>query len=239
VSQSTRRYRRYRVQVPLRLRVGGRWRELVTEDVNYRGLFARSDEPVPLRQLLALEMELPPDQVAFRCHGMAVHRIAPPGTDEGHAPGVGLMFYALDSASKNQWEKFIAHIALTAPEIEVPVRMAAVDAPDPVRRAYPRYQVRLEVRPRSLDELLTMYSRDISKGGAFLETRQRLELGLAFEMAIVHPDLERFFALEAVVRRHGDGGIGVEFLNMNEARRAEFFEFVCSSGLIIDPADFD
>jgi Tfp pilus assembly protein PilZ len=220
-----RRDTRYRVQIPLVLRCGGRTQKLVTEDVSFRGLFARTDTPPVLRQLIRIEAELPPAGVPFASHGMSVYVIEPANA-EGRVPGVGIQFYAM-GPERTKWEAFINHVRTSA-EIVPP----AEDAVAPVRRIFPRYEVVLPVRPKNLEELYVFYSRDVSKGGMFLETEVEVDVGRELRLDVEHPDTKGVFGLEAVVRRQGRQpahGIGVEFVNMDDGRRREFYEFVHSA----------
>jgi Tfp pilus assembly protein PilZ len=220
-----RRDTRYRVQIPLVLHCGGRAHKLLTEDVSFRGLFARTDTPPVLRQLIRIEAELPPAGVPFASHGMSVYVIEP-ANDRGRAPGVGIQFYAM-GPERTKWEDFINHVRADAEIVPVDT-----DAVDPMRRSFPRYEVVLPVRPRNLEELYVFYSRDVSKGGMFLETEVEVDVGRELRLDIEHPDTRDVFGLEAVVRRRGvepAPGIGVEFVNIDDARRREFHEFVYSA----------
>jgi len=51
---------------------GGREVSLLTGDVSFRGLFLRTDDPPPLRQLLQVKLKLPPENDELVAHAMAV-----------------------------------------------------------------------------------------------------------------------------------------------------------------------
>ncbi len=116
--------------------------------------------------------------------------------------------------------------AATAPPVPAP-RSATGSGPQDNRR-FARFPAVLEIRPRDLKELLRMYSRDVSVGGMFLSTAREFEVGTGLRLDVRHPHNESVFSLNAVVRRRTTQplGIGIEFNDLDEKRRREFFEFI-------------
>lgn len=109
----------------------------------------------------------------------------------------------------------------------IPFRVALGSGAHENRRFH-RFPIVLEVWPRNLDELMRMYSRDVSVGGMFLPTTRAIPLSTQLRLEIRHPHAESIFPLTAVVRRHSDQppGIGVEFVDLDDRRRRQFFEFI-------------
>ena len=237
-----RRDKRYRVRLPIRTRIGGRLQELVTDDVSFRGLFLHTDKPLPLRQLIRIEATLPPDGVPFATHGMVVHSV-PEG--QGRAGGCGVQFYGMGD-ERRIWEKYIQHVQQSGeqvPDLRTTGPQPAVSAPgetavEPAKaasgsgpqdgRRFHRFPVVLEVKPRDIDELFRMYTRDVSVGGMFLSTPREIEIGSELRLEVRHPTNDSVFALTAVVRRRSTQplGLGVEFTGLDDRRRAEFFDFI-------------
>jgi uncharacterized protein (TIGR02266 family) len=232
-----RRDKRYRVRLPIRTRIGGRVQELVTEDVSFRGLFLHTSAPLPLRQLIRIEASLPPEGISFATHGMVVHSVPESG---GRQAGCGVQFYGMGD-ERRLWERYIQHVQRTgellpdlrssgelpaAPEAKVE-DVASGSGPQDGRRFH-RFPVVLEVKPRDLDELFRMYSRDVSVGGMFLSTPREIDVGSELRLDIRHPSNESVFTLSAVVRRRSTQplGLGVEFTELDDRRRAEFFDFI-------------
>jgi Tfp pilus assembly protein PilZ len=240
-SKTRRRDERFRVQIPIRLKQGARILELVTENVSYRGLFVCTDSPPPLRQLVRIEALLPPEDVRFVSHGMSVFVVAPAEATD-HPAGAGLQFYGMGD-ERRSWEKFVNHIKVRALAERAAAAKAAEDAgnvpmPEPPRRQHERMPVVLEVRPRDVDELARMFTRDVSAGGMFLSTNQRVAIGTDLSLAVKHPATGDMFAVDAVVRRHSSepAGIGVELVAMTESKRRAFYEFIYST---LPPAESD
>jgi hypothetical protein len=95
-------------------------------------------------------------------------------------------------------------------------------------RRFHRFPIVLEVWPSNVDELLRMYSRDVSVGGMFLPTAREIPLATELRLEVRHPQADSVFPLTAVVRRLSTQplGIGVEFVGLDDRRRRQFFEFI-------------
>jgi uncharacterized protein (TIGR02266 family) len=214
--------------LPVALSAGKRRQSVLTEDVGQRGVFLRTDTPPALRQLVHLDITLPDHQPPLSVHGMAVHVVATGGP---RVPGVGVQFYAMDGAARARWAGFFG-LLRTAAASEPPERAPAGPG-EPLRRKHPRVEVALELELTSVDELVTLYTRDVSAGGMFIVTDLRLAAGARLAIEVHHPIDRATFSLEAVVRRHAapgePAGLGVEFVGMDDARRLTFLAFVTSA----------
>lgn len=223
-----RRDRRFRYRLPVTLVRGAQEVALLSDDVSFRGLFLRTDDPPPLRQLLQLRLRLPPENDELRVHAMAVFTVAP-GT-EGRTPGVGVQLYALGDEARQRWERFVRWVAATHPESDAARVRPKPSAPDPVHRRFPRVARTLTVRTPSVDDLQVLVTRDVSRGGKFLRTTADLPVGSELRLLVAHPRTGQTFAVDAIVRRRVEGpperaGIGVEFVGLDEKRREELASF--------------
>jgi Tfp pilus assembly protein PilZ len=220
-----RRDKRYRFQMPALLVRGGREVPLLTGDVGYRGLFLRTDDPPPLRQLLQVMLRLPPGDDELTVHAMAVFGV-PAGTTTG-APGVGLQFYAVSGEARQKWERFVRWVAKTHPEsLEAPVKPAAA-VPDAVKRQFPRVSRALSVRAQSIRDLQPLVTEDVSRGGMFLLTGLDVAIGSELRLLVTHPLTGQTIAVDTIVRRRVEhpperAGLGVELFGLDEKRREEF-----------------
>lgn len=253
-SSKQRREPRYPAQLPITLKSGSRVHHAYTSNVSYRGLFACTDSPPVLRQLITIEAVLPPNDTPFSTHAMSVF-VRSLADEDGEPPGVGIQFYAQGGSDRRNWEAFIDYVKSgnqvgTAPGDQAAAQgsqataapKAARPEPPPVRRHYPRYAARLTVRPRSLRDLEVLYSRDVSKGGMFLATRQQIPSGTELQLEVYHPETSESFALSAIVRRvsmqHPEG-VGVEFTDLDDARRDEFLQFIRDGIPVVGLDDVD
>jgi len=222
-----RRDKRYSYRMPAVLVRGAREVPLLTGDVGYRGLFLRTDDPPPLRQLLQVKVNLPPVNDAFTVHAMAVF-VVPVGAS-GRAPGVGLQLYAVSGEARQRWDRFVQWVAKSHPEsLETPVKPVA-EAPDTVNRQFPRIRRELSVKAQSIRDLPLLVTEDVSRGGMFLRTGLDLPIGSELRLLVANPLTGRTVALDTVVRRRVErpperAGLGVELFGLDEKRREEFAE---------------
>lgn len=225
------RERRYPVEITVELNLGRRRVRTVTDNVGANGLFARTDVAGQLRQLLSLSLDLPFGFGRLRAHGMVVHVVPPRAV--GATPGMGIVLYGLDDARRDQWARFVA--TLQRQVAEVPSRAFAasivdIPPPAPIRRRYESFAVVLEVRAALVQELVTMYTRDLARGSLLLQTPGAFVVGDGLVLRIVHPRRGDTLSVPCVVRRVVDDpsmrGIEVEFLDLDDGARALFWEFV-------------
>ncbi|MCX5732597.1 MAG: PilZ domain-containing protein [Deltaproteobacteria bacterium] len=223
-----RRDRRYRYQMQAVLLRGGREVSLLTGDVSFRGLFLRTDDPPPLRQLLQVKLKLPPENGELVAHAMAVF-VVPAGA-AGQTPGVGLQLYAVSAEVRQRWDGFVRWVAKAHPEsLDTPMKPVAA-ALDAVNRQFPRVRRALTVRAQSMGDLHHIVTADVSRGGMFLRTGLDVAIGSELRLFVAHPQTGLTFAVDTVVRRRVESppdraGLGVEFVGLDEKRREEFAAF--------------
>lgn len=228
-----RRDSRYEARFPTQVTFGKRRLSLLTEDLSYRGVFLRTDTPPSLRQLVRVRIVVPFVGRALDMHGMTVHVVEHDNAG-GRVPGIGIQFYGLDRDTREAWETTVRHVASTAPLAtdQSPFALPS-DTPEPVRRRFQRHTAVLTVKSWTQTELDGLITRDVSAGGAFIETSERVDLGAPVMICIHHPENGSTFILDGVVRHVHTDGLGVEFVGMDHTRRQEVIEFV-KGGIIVD-----
>ncbi len=96
-------------------------------------------------------------------------------------------------------------------------------------REHVRSPVELEVEYRQLNRFFADYTRDLSKGGAFVRTPTPLPVGTALALSLSLPSWSAPIAIDAEVVRaaeRGDSGMGIRFLWHDEREREVFHAFV-------------
>ena len=78
------------------------------------------------------------------------------------------------------------------------------------KREYPRQGIRLAVSYDTLDDFLIDYTSNVSLGGIFLETDQRLPTDHPLQLQIRLPDGESILA-EGTIQWTSSDGVGVHF----------------------------
>lgn len=249
-----RRDRRLPFRVRLILSRGGQAEAAWTEDVCFAGVFVRMDTLLPARQLVRLKLTLPPENDELSAMGMVARHLPARGP---LPPGVGIQFYSLGTAERRRWNRFI-QFAAASNEVTAPIPLGEETAeaevvslddlfsdlephlqpppppttpPEPIRRSYPRYPTALQVRLHSVEDLETLYTRNVSKGGLFFGTTLDLPEGTPMKLSVIHPRTKDHFTFEATVRwrdTSAEPGLGLEFSEFSEARREAFFEFIRS-----------
>ncbi|MBI2892187.1 MAG: PilZ domain-containing protein [Deltaproteobacteria bacterium] len=234
MSAPGRRYHRYRHRLPLILTwgKGTGYTVLETEDVSLSGVFVRTAKTVvPMRQLLRLDLHLPPEDDELALHAMAVHAV-PLDNGRERNPGLGLQLYGNGREPLARWGRFIAFVRQSSPDDADSTPFARTSdkaPPDRLVRQFDRIAAVLEVRLQTLDDLHVMHTRDVSKGGIFLLTDRPRSVGDELALTIVHPVTAGEFCVACVVRRQVSGreiGMGVELMGMDEYRRQEWWDFV-------------
>lgn len=110
-----------------------------------------------------------------------------------------------------------------------------VDKPDPSKqRQSDRLQHELLVAYRTVDNFVTDWATNISKGGLFINTRSPMPVGTIVRLMISLPDAAFPFDLKGRVIRVNEydnpgnlvPGMGVEFLDIDEEKRLRIERFV-------------
>jgi hypothetical protein len=217
-----RKDRRYPYRVKLFL-VSGRTELLAqTEDVSFKGIFVRTDLPLPERHLLRLRLTLPPENDELILTGMVARSL--PGRGD-RPPGAGIQFYGASPADLERWNRFVRYVASGAP----PPAPPPLPVPDAIHRKFPRHAATLRVVLGTVADLDHLYTQNVSKGGLFVGTTLDLALTTTLKVSVIHPRSGEPFTLDAVVRwRAGppSPGLGLEFTGLDDRRREEFFDFI-------------
>jgi uncharacterized protein (TIGR02266 family) len=110
------------------------------------------------------------------------------------------------------------------------------DAVKDEQRREPRIVAEFKVDYRAMGRFITDYSRNISPHGLFVQTSLPLAVGEQLRIRLTLPDGEAPFALDGVVkwvaeRRKGQvPGMGVEFLDFDDATRRKVESLIRSAG---------
>jgi hypothetical protein len=103
-----RREPRFACQLPAILWRGKRSLSVVTENISFSGLFLSMAAPPAVRELVEIEIQLPPEDRPVRVHGMVMHAILR-GRDAERVAGIGIELRALRAEARAAWERFVRH----------------------------------------------------------------------------------------------------------------------------------
>lgn len=239
--ETGRRFGRFALSMPATLIAGKRETAVVTEDVSRNGMRLLTDAPPPDRRFVQIRLAL------SAAGETTINGITAYGVRAGGArrPGVGVQLYGNPPNIVADWERFVQGIASGEPAESVLVAKATtLPLVEPVRRRFERVRALFEVRYPSVEVLLPLTARDVSMGGLFLAADTLREVGEELGLEVVHPVSGEHFPVRCVIRRvvrDRDVGIGmgVEFLDMDDARRAELWAFVTSGLALLEAEDFE
>jgi hypothetical protein len=105
-----RRDLRYRAQLATTLTLGHDTREILTDDVSFRGAFLRTDLVTGPRKLVRVSFILP-DHQDVSGHAMVVHVLPEgEGSDGAVRPaGIGIEFFG-EISGRKRWDAFIQEL---------------------------------------------------------------------------------------------------------------------------------
>ncbi len=242
MTPAQRRDKRY----PYPLQVDLTWKRKTSrttaKDVSFNGLFLPTPLAIELRQLVQVQTELPWDEFHLTAMAMVVH-VARSESSNPESRGIGLQFFALGKEEAEAWHKFVDQVRAVVSEADEEGWVARLRLPAKAheKRAFGRFAAVLEVRTDSLGELVTMFTRDVSKGGMFLLTEHDLDVGDLLQLEIVHPETGDKFPVRAMVRRRVEQGelrgVGVQFVELHGSRREEFWRFVSDHLQVLEEGD--
>ena len=219
-----RRHERFRFVAPAVLVRGRRQTQLKTEDVSFSGLFLRTDEPPPLRDLVKIRLVLPSEGEEVELMGMAVHRVEPGGPRNA---GIGVLLYGIDPALRSRWEKFVQEVRAgkhgSGPTQDLPW-------PESRQAPPPEYRPELRVQLPHQQAMETIRDRDLPRKRTFVRTELYLEAGSEARVVFVHPESRGLFSVEGKVmqpiRKPGMNGLALELLGVDDKVIADFAAFI-------------
>ncbi len=104
----------------------------------------------------------------------------------------------------------------------------------PEQRKELRTEVEIEIRYRTAQEFLSVYARNISGGGIFVQTAQLLPLNHGVRLRFTLPGISHRFDLSGIVVWSNPGskqsslpsGMGIKFLDIDPQSRELIADFI-------------
>ncbi|MBJ93262.1 MAG: hypothetical protein CMP23_02170 [Rickettsiales bacterium] len=226
---------RYEVELDVLLRHEEVERPRVVVNVSAEGVFAECMDKLPLGELVQVVASVPGGALRVMA---TVERVvlSEEAAFVGGVPGIGMRFFLMDEALRDQWGSYLDKVRVSSQELpsdpEAPEHRR--DAPIQLSRRdqkEPRRGVRLPLRVRDRDQLLALYTLNVSRGGMFIATSRPSPPGTRIDFAVIHPVTGVEFPLEAEVRwscaegEPAELGMGVMLL-FPEGGSDDFLAFV-------------
>lgn len=96
-----------------------------------------------------------------------------------------------------------------------------------------RFNASIKVSYNSFNEFITEYTKDVSKGGIFINTKRRHEINDIVDLSLIVPGLDKPLIIKGEVvhiKIHNvpdeDAGIGVKFLDIDSESRKALIDFI-------------
>jgi Tfp pilus assembly protein PilZ len=224
-----RRDKRYVLSLPVLITLAKKRIEAETADLGHGGMFVVTDAELALGQLIKVELLLPPRSETFEAPAKLVYLL--PAIAKDTRRGVGVQFYGLGRGVQDRWDAFIDHVRRTYPTTEE--RVATPQSAEPVHVDFKRSDAQvgaLRVQVRSVNDLVRMQRRDLSRGTIFFATPGKAYAGDELALQIVHPLNGDVFEMQGKVRRVVDDagikGLELELVACDDDRRARFEDFI-------------
>jgi hypothetical protein len=179
-----RRSRRYRAGLRVDVHMGGVPVPLFSTDVGRHGLFVRTAQPPPERQILRLTIHLPSGNVEVT--GCVSRRVL---GEDGREPGMGLHFFALSAQAKDQWNAYVGTLAGQPQLGSLP--LSGQSPEEPV----------FFVRLRDTLRLGEFLAECVTTGATTLHTPVLRDCGTPVWLVVLHPETQEEFPLRGVVER--------------------------------------
>ena len=250
-SKSAERRRSLRIPVNLTLeamtRSGSQF--YTTRDVSLQGCYVETDNILEPDHVVKVVMYLPGDEEGIRFvahvrHGERGARADPDDPEAYLRPsGMGLEIFVIDGRQKARWVEFISTMAQAYEdehgneeaegrtddgEPESPRRAASARPSSGMnhpRRQHVRHPVRMEVQLNDMKSLFSLFSKNLSVGGIYVESERKPPLGDHVEVTVGHPLTGEQLVIPGKVARTDEAGIGIRFTGLTESERRDFLRF--------------
>ena len=111
-------------------------------------------------------------------------------------------------------------------ESEPPERTVSLEGTEPSMRENPRKSCLINANYRIKGNNFRSYILDISIGGVFIETNERIPAGETIVLNFTLPDLSQPFSMTGKVAWSGPQGFGVKFENLSQPQGKDIKSYV-------------
>lgn len=226
MGREKRRHDRFFVRLPVTLIIGKSSFSAETVDVSFGGLFLRTSNPPPLRQLVKLTFPLPPEDESIDLMAMAVF------VDKNASPpGAGLKLFGLSPETQLRWEQFVNYVRALPRAKDPPESDLAepVDTTEDMTPCLASLRPELRVTVRSPEDLLTIRSKEFRQGRIYVRTDRELDPSTQVDVLFEHPKTKETFIvlgeIDKRVNRSGFVGLRVLLPSLGPQRLEDFERF--------------
>jgi len=218
-NKSNRRDPRVNVALDVKLQTGRGMETFETKNISYRGIFLIAEDPLPLRRITRIEMDVGAERVAML--GMVAHRINVSDASERRiAPGMGIQIFSVGQAARDAWHEHVRDLVEQDPEL--------------VKAVHDHNLPKFKVHLASEDMLKNFVERDFPQGQIYYRTPEPLPVGSELMLEVGHPLNTQRFTMKGRVKDVTEGarrhrGMYVELYPLDEELTEAFDLFVRST----------
>ena len=210
-------------------------------EINRNGAHIAIDEAAGENQVIRLRVDFPLDpSINFLARVLKV--VSEDEASEARPAGMSVTIFAMEREEREQWVHILERCVRDHGNlIEEPESTAGRDLQAPgatlpppkprERRQYERYRAMLSIELHDMSSLFEMYTRDISAGGAFIQTDKQLKNGSLVRLSVVHPITNQKYELDGEVVRAEKDGADIKFFGMDPKTRKGFMRFIVTGRL--------
>ncbi len=216
--QERRKIARINRRAVVRFRGEGREAEGILYNFSEVGMFVKTDNPLPIGALISIPIQVDKES-NIEIQGRVVWSSTPRPQEKPTARGgMGVEL----SAAPETYLRFVSKM-----------RAQLSQAP---RALEERFEVYHRVRFKSGQDFLTEYTENLSRGGMFLATTQRLEPGQTIKAQLEIAGIDEPIEVEGKVAYRLDAkqaeekgraaGLGVQFVDLNSEAKARLDHYI-------------
>jgi len=210
-------------------------------EINRNGAHIAIDETAGENQVIRLRVDFPLDpSISFLARVLKV--VSKEEASEARPVGMSVTIFAMEREDRELWARILercvrdrGNLIEEAESIAGRDLQASGQPPKPSksneRRQYERYRAVLSIELHDMSSLFEMYTRDISAGGAFIQTDKPLKKGSLVRLSVVHPITGEKYEIDGEVVRTEENGAGIKFFGMDAKSRKTFMRFIVTGRL--------
>lgn len=184
MGKEQRREPRVRTELEIVITSAQGTRRLTTKNASFKGVFVKTDNPMPLRRLVRVRMEISDGEVDML--GLVAHAVnAANAAEKGDEAGMGLALYPLGQYTGERWRNWIREVYESDPEAHA--ALVASELP----------RLRIHLKNQAMKD--QFFGQEFPTGEIFYRSPDLLEIGSRVLCEVHHPETGRVLELFADV----------------------------------------
>ncbi|UCD86009.1 MAG: TIGR02266 family protein [Deltaproteobacteria bacterium] len=193
-----------------------------SRDISKKGIFLATPDPLPEESDIRILLYLPDGSKEIEILGRVIHTITEErGKEAGQEPGMGIEFTDFPANGRREMDEYVEGL-LAKKDIEIDKR-----------RQHPRFDTKIKVGFKNVNDFLWAYSEDISKGGIFIKTTDPMPMNSKVQLKLCLPDRSKEISVVGKVINIFKGGetergpgMGLQLIDFDKGAKKEIEEYM-------------